>query len=123
MRHYKELAESYFEVSRNLQKSCIEHIKGILNNVEGKKLSWDYDTLDEYGLDPISMGYDGGNHPEYASNMFSNVEGVRLSDNDDIIINLEDGEMYIDYIYNVVELYDLCDFLDCFVASMNGENE
>jgi hypothetical protein len=55
-------------------------------------------NFDDYPVqEGICVPYDGGNHPEYASNCFSTVYGVYLDDNDEIYLDIEDcSEYYLD---------------------------
>lgn len=41
-------------------------------------------------IDLYSVPYDGGNHPEYNTNVFSTVRRVFLNDKDEIILDTED---------------------------------
>lgn len=43
----------------------------------------------EMGVESINVNYDGGNHPEYASNVFSEVERVYIVD-DRLLVETED---------------------------------
>lgn len=123
MSNYKEIAETFFTAAHKLKFECLNHIKEILNNQPEKRITWLNDEIDEIGLEPLTIGYDGGNHPEYASNMFSEVEGVHLNEYGNIIFDLADGEMYAEYMENAAEIYYVCDFLDCLVNYMAEEND
>lgn len=113
MSNYKELYETFSEASNKLRHECAKHIKEILNKCKDKRVGWLTDDLYEMGFDSIYISYDGGNHPEYASNVFSEVECVYLDKNDNIVIDCEDGRMYAQNI-TTAELYEICDFLECY---------
>ena len=115
MNKYKEIAETYFAASRKLKAECVNHIKEILDKCPDRRVGWDIDEIYEMGLDPICISYDGGNHPEYASNVFSEVECVYLDEYDKIVIECEDGPMYAEYLDNATELYIVCDFLETYL--------
>ena len=57
-----------------------------------------------------SISYDGGNHPEYASDCFAQVESIEWSEKcDDVVIHTEHGDMYIcdcnvDDVFTIAEL-------------------
>lgn len=64
---------------------------------------YDYDVS-------TSISYDGGNHPEYASDCFAQIESIEWSDRcEDVIIHTEHGDMYIcdcnvDDVFTIAEL-------------------
>jgi hypothetical protein len=66
------------------------------------------DFLYDSGDGHISFAFDGGNHPEYASNMYSAVEGFSL-DNDTIVFILEDSDEYEESRVLTDDLVCLCD--------------
>lgn len=111
-----ETAQKFFELSRKLNEDCENNIKELLNE-NGKKIEWDYEELDEYGLDEITMAYDGGNHPEYASNCFSTVKRVFLDDKGEIVIDVQDGRIWWQHHANAYEIYELWTFLEMLVNS------
>ena len=57
-----------------------------------------------------SISYDGGNHPEYSSDCFAQIENIEWSDRcDDVVIHTEYGDMYIcdcnvDDVFTIAEL-------------------
>lgn len=57
-----------------------------------------------------SISYDGGNHPEYASDCFAQIESIEWSEKcDDVVIHTEHGDMYIcdcnvDDVFTIAEL-------------------
>lgn len=106
--NYKEIAAAFFNVSTNLHQACIEELKKMLETQHEKTVELDdLDELEYYGMDVITISYDGGNNPEYASNVFSQVESVKLDDNGKIIIYCEDGEMN-ETTTDVRDLYNVC---------------
>ena len=52
------------------------------------------DFLLDGGLANPVFCYDGGNHPEYASNMYSAVEGFELNEKNIIVFSIEDSDCY-----------------------------
>lgn len=40
--------------------------------------------------DVVCVGYDGGNHPETANNMYSTVQSVFIGSNDELCVGTED---------------------------------
>lgn len=100
-------ATKYFKVGETLRALCIRYLQNILSKNNSIVIK-DAD-LPEY----ISVSYDGGNHPEYASNVFSVVNRVYL-ESESIMLDTEDSTGYsIDNI-TTEDLYNLCNFIDTF---------
>lgn len=69
----------YFEVLGKVAKDCDGILETILSNVDGNRVEIEEENA-------ISVSYDGGNHPEYASDCFPSVKAVYL----------KNGEIYLD---------------------------
>ena len=85
--YYDKLNESYdamVKVAREVSEDAMSLTKSVL--LECKNLSIE---LDENNI--VSVPYDGGNHPEYASNCFSRVSAVYLNDGN-ILYDCEDSD-------------------------------
>ena len=82
-----ELYDSIIPIHQEIRKKCETYIKRVLKEHDGEL---DFSATDEL----VSVSYDGGNHPEYASNAFSIVEGVHLDGRDNIILQTEDSSYY-----------------------------
>ena len=109
---FEEVADKFFEASRELRKECIKYIKSVVKK---------YKTLDfsdcEYN---ICVPYDGGNHPEYASNCFSDVYSVSLNDKGNIVLEIEDCDEYDIEDVPTEQVYDLADYIkNVYIASIN----
>ena len=52
---------------------------------------------DIYDVDvPYSIAYNGGNHPEYASNVYSQIGKIEWKEEtEDVVIHTEDGVQYL----------------------------
>lgn len=72
-------------------KVALEKLREYLATQPNKEVVLDEDFVEGY---PLAVVYDGGNHPEYSSNAFSMVSGVRMNDNDVISIQCDDDEDY-----------------------------
>lgn len=94
---FEQMADVYFESLRNLRKACIQY----LNDVMEDKSSLDVSDLN------ATVVYDGGNHPEYASNAFSHVESVYKEDGN-IFLRIEDCKKYWLDDADTEGLYNLC---------------
>lgn len=109
---FRKVGDEYMTAVNNARKVCIEMLKEICNRTPEKEISltglkaycWDF------GLSVPTVVYDGGNHPEYACNVFSAVEGFRI-ENDNIVLNIEDDSEYYEYRVITSDLINLCDIL------------
>ena len=82
-----ELLDSILPAQKEIRKKCETYIRMFLKEHDGEI---DFSECDG----SVSVTYDGGNHPEYASNAFSMVEGITLDKKDDIILQTEDCPEY-----------------------------
>lgn len=99
-----ELYDSIIPVQQDIRKKCETYIKKVLKENNGS-----LDCTESENM--ISVTYDGGNHPEYASTAFSMVEGVSLDENDNIILQIEDCSEYPIQNINWDEVYDVAAFI------------
>lgn len=103
---FQLVADEYFNIQGKLRKACYRYLKSILKKNGGRI---DFDN-DEDGS--ITVPYDGGNHPEYASNMSSVVSSVYFKGHGEILLDIEDESEYsLDWV-ETNYVYDLCDFID-----------
>lgn len=98
------LYDGILSTSRKIRQKCETYIKKVLEERGGSI------DLTDSG-DMVSVTYDGGNHPEYASNAFSLVEGVYLDKNGDIVLQIEDCSEYPIENINWIEVYDVAAFI------------
>ena len=77
----------YFDACYNARLDCIHYITGLLDAHNDNLEVGDDD-------DYVTVAYDGGDHPEYASNAFSIVMRVYVDSNDDIVLETEDCAAY-----------------------------
>ena len=103
----EEVAKEWNVLSKKLRRYCERYLRDLLKK-NNNQIDWEDIELPEY----VSVAYDGGNHPEYASNVFSTVYGVKLDEDENITLHLEDCDEYQLQNVSVNELYTLCDFLD-----------
>lgn len=83
------LYDSILPIQTKIRKKCEDYIRRVLEE-NGGSIDFDDYEVDEY----VSVPYDGGRHPEYASNCFSIVNGIYLGSNGGITINTEDCDEY-----------------------------
>ena len=83
---FVETGNQYIDTIKKLRGESIDYLQ---------KLVEENGTINLEVLDTcVSVTYDGGNHPEYASNAFSNVIDVHLDPFGHIELNVEDEEEY-----------------------------
>lgn len=99
-----ELYDSIIPVQQDIRKKCETYIKMVLKENNGS-----LDCTESENM--ISVTYDGGNHPEYASTAFSMVEGISLDENDNIILQIEDCSEYPIQNINWDEVFDVAAFI------------
>ena len=99
-----ELYDSIIPVQQDIRKKCETYIKMVLKENNGS-----LDCTESENM--ISVTYDGGNHPEYASTAFSMVEGISLDENDNIILQIEDCSEYPIENINWNEVFDVAAFI------------
>ena len=88
MEKYIELSEKAYDILREARKAAIEYITRMLKK-HGGKIDFDFN----YDRENICVMYDGGNHPEYASNCFSTVYSV-FEKEGELYLNIEDCSAY-----------------------------
>lgn len=103
--HYEEMGKLRRDLIKGINEICAKYDGGEINLGELQ-----YDGV----IEPVSVVYDGGNHPEYASNAFSQVNCVR-TDGDEFAVDIDDANNYpcdnlstdeICAIYEAVLAYD-----------------
>ena len=109
---FMERYHNWAEIGRNLRKSCIDYIRWVLKGLGGEMIVLDPKSMDEEMQDEfqaVTVPYDGGNHPEYNSNCFSQVNAVYLKGND-IYLDIDETDEYsidnidIQDVENIAEL-------------------
>lgn len=69
-------------------KAMIETIKEIVAS-NGGEIDM-VDLYDQFGFMPLAVAYDGGNHPECNSQMFSEVKCISINERGELLFELED---------------------------------
>lgn len=102
-----ELYDSIIPTKREIREKCEKYLQMVLEENGGTLDFNDYET-DEW----VSVPYDGGNHPEYASNCFSTVNGVFLDKNGSICLDTEDCSDYpLEYV-NWDDVYNVAEYIN-----------
>jgi hypothetical protein len=101
---FDQLCEIFSNAKAKVKRCCLDMLKEICNRTESKEIN--LDKLKNFLCDQVM--YDGGNHPEYATNMYSTVDGFRLN-GDTIIFEIEDSTDYDEDRMWTDDLIELCD--------------
>lgn len=102
---FDQVSYAYNEFSKvrcTLRQACIEYLSQVLADSPDRLIEIDDDVA-------VCVPYDGGNHPEYASNCFSVVHSVSLDNNGDIYLDIEDCSKYEIINIDTQHLYDVCE--------------
>lgn len=101
----KAMICDYRETNRITRKKCKEFLSTMLLG-NGSCI----DLLHEKGHVQMSVNYDGGNHPEYNTNVFSNVYSVFNKDGK-IYVEIEDDDEYDINNLSTDELVGICELI------------
>jgi len=102
-----EMYDSIIGTQKAIRENCEEYIKAVLKEKGGRIDFDDYDTDDV-----VSVLYDGGNHPEYASNCFSTVNAVFMHKDGYICLDTEDCDCYPLSDVDWDDVYDVAEYID-----------
>ena len=109
---FEKMLGDYRKVAKDYLKSLLEEHKSILFNYGG-------DNQEEC----VTISYDGGNHPEYASNVFSEVISVSLNNKGEITFEIEDScDYHIDDV-QTLDLYDAIYSINHYILPNFNERE
>lgn len=110
---FHKAVNQYAKTATKLRDICVKYLTATLKLNDGN-IDWEDVELSEF----VSVPYDGGNHPEYASNVFSIVYGVFFDEEKNICLKTEDCDHY--YICDVTTdgLADLVSFLDTYTKEI-----
>ena len=101
---------------KNVEDECLAYLKGELEKAEDNYISFLDEDGEPIGGDMVCVTYDGGRHPEYASNAFDMVKGVYLKRHEGrnetlIMLDTEDDDEYYIGSIEVGEIYGVALFL------------
>ena len=110
-----EKVESITPTINEIRKESIEYLREVAKEKNGY---FDLTQYDDFGS--ICVTYDGGNHPEYASNAFSAVQAVKL-DEDKLVLETEDTDWYDTENVETFELYGVAHFINMIIQCRETE--
>lgn len=94
--------DKWEKVEKELYQESENYIKSQLEVLPNNEIVIYYDNCTYIP----SVVYDGGNHPEYDSNAFSNVERVYLKDGN-VYLDIKDASGYNIDLINAKSLFDV----------------
>jgi len=101
------LFESISPTFGEIKKECTKYLKKVLNKAKNNRIEFFNEEGESIINEFVSVPYDGGNHPDYASNAFSTVYSVFLNESGDICLRTEDCDEYGIENVNWDNLYDV----------------
>lgn len=103
---FEKTFEKVAELNKHLREECCDYLRKVLKE-NGNRIDLQSEEEDD---DIVCVTYDGGNHPEYAANPYSQVYGIFLNEKDnEIYLNIEDSDEYcLGRVYSVLEVYNIC---------------
>lgn len=123
MEKWKETEKRFVEIQKELRADCEQYILDCIkqkygtNELNNSTQYYLHIIEDEYEGRPM-IAYDGGRHPEYASEMYNEVYGVGLDEKGQIYIDTEECENYAISRTNTDDLVMICHAL---VNTMNTD--
>ena len=109
---FEKTTKEFFNVSRDIRNISLDMLKKICDRTETKEISLDKfkNYLRDVGYCDPTIVYDGGNHPEYVTNVFSTVDGFYVK-NEIVIFDIEDDPQYDESRVNTVDIIELCEMI------------
>lgn len=109
-KNFEKTFEKFAELNKQLYNECCDYLRETLKE-NGNRI--DLQSVEEEGYAPVCVTYDGGRHPEYDANPYSQVYGVFLNEEDnEIYLETEDCDEYsLDRVDCVLEVYNVCSLI------------
>lgn len=121
MERYRKLGQEVLKKQAELRKECEKYIKdSIYNHLRGEgTLEFEEEVMDEKDINAISVPYNGGNHPEYASNCYSMLQAITLDYQNgeyNILLSIEDDDEYPLEEVGDMDVYNIAYFLEEYLC-------
>ena len=104
--------DKYAKIAFSLREQCENYLKAAIAAFG----AIDFSEADE-GIESVSVLYDGGNHPEYASTLNNPVYGINVDDDGDLYLITEESECYGVERLTTVEL---CEVTKCVYDNLKA---
>lgn len=111
----KILLERWDNLIPDLKKKIMEFLVELLKENDNE-IDWS-ENLNGIG-ECVTISYDGGNHPEYASNVYSTLYGMKL-DCGKVFFNIEDDAEYSTEYIPIEELIAVYQFIQKFKEELD----
>ena len=110
---FEKTFEKIAELNKQLREECCDYIRKVLKE-NGNRI--DLQPEDE-DYDVVCVTYDGGRHPEYDANPYSQVYSVFFNEEDNkIYLETEDCDEYgLDRVDSVMEVYGVCSLVQVII--------
>lgn len=90
------------KVLTTLRKECLAYLRNIVSK-HNNSYEFDNDYM-------VTVSYDGGNHPEYASNVYSQVHRIYIKD-DKLLFDIDDEYGYSEDRITTYELFSIASYI------------
>ena len=112
---FEKTFEKVAELNKQLREECCDYLRETLKE-NGNRI--DLQSEEEEDYDIVDVTYDGGSHPEYAANPYSQVYSVFFNEEDNkIYLETEDCDEYcIDRVDSVMEVYYVCSLVQSIMG-------
>ena len=112
-KNFEKTFEKVAELNKQLREECCDYIRKVLKE-NGNRI--DLQSEDE-DYDIVCVTYDGGRHPEYDANPYSQVYSVFFNEEDNkIYLETEDCDEYgLDRVDSVMEVFGVCSLVQTII--------
>lgn len=93
--------DGFTNAQKILRETCIDYLASALAQAENNRI----DLMEDCD---VMVSYDGGRHPEYDSNMYSNLYAVYLKDGE-IYLDIEDTNEYSIDRVSTDDIHSVCE--------------
>ena len=112
-KNFEKTFEKVAELNKQLREECCDYLRKVLKE-NGNRI--DLQSEDE-DYDIVCVTYDGGRHPEYDANPYSQVYSVFFNEEDNkIYLETEDCDEYgLDRVDSVMEVFGVCSLVQTII--------
>ena len=90
------------KILTTLRKDCLDYLRNIISK-HNNSYEFDNDFM-------VTISYDGRNHPEYASNVYSQVYRIYIKD-DKLLFNIDDEYGYSEDRITTYKLFNIASYI------------
>lgn len=114
-KNLNKIAKKHYEWCGKARKAAEAYLREVLEEQENQTIEFDTEFDDEN----LSVIYDGGNHPEYASNVCSDVYSIFIEKKSNLIfLYIEDSTAYDLDRLNVDDLLYVCEGVQAHLENL-----